>query len=247
MNDVTSAEAEDKLCLRPEEVDRLLQGSAWRRFVVLGDSIAEGLREPTPGYEDRSWAERLAKALRRQHPELLYRNLAKRYLRAEAVREEQLSQALALRPELAAVICGGNDLFVEEFDGDAVESELGKIVGPLREVADVVTCTLLDITQALEVPPALGSNLKNRLDELNQRIRNVAGAHEAILVDLAQEPVCADRGIYSSDYTHPSARGHAIGAALTIRALAGHLAEGRSAASASHSSRTNEGKQTAAA
>ena len=38
----------------------LLRGAPWRRVAVLGDSIAEGVREPHHGYRDLSWIDRIA-------------------------------------------------------------------------------------------------------------------------------------------------------------------------------------------
>src|SRR2546423_8617076 len=114
-------ELHDPDCLSDRDVDRLLGGAPWRRFAILGDSVAEGFREPTPGYDDSSWGERFARALARQQPELAYVNFGQRELRAHEVHETQLQPALDFAPDLAAVICGGNDLLVEHFDGAAVE------------------------------------------------------------------------------------------------------------------------------
>ena len=40
-----------------------LQGARWRRLAVLGDSIAEGVRDPHPGFSDLSWIDRIADQL----------------------------------------------------------------------------------------------------------------------------------------------------------------------------------------
>src|SRR5215470_4382308 len=44
-----SREAADPWCLADGEASRLLAGHPWRRFAVLGDSVAEGVFEPTEG------------------------------------------------------------------------------------------------------------------------------------------------------------------------------------------------------
>ncbi len=43
-------EATDPYTLRDGEAAALLAGHPWRRFVVLGDSVAEGCCEPVDGY-----------------------------------------------------------------------------------------------------------------------------------------------------------------------------------------------------
>ena len=59
-----TTEALDEYCLAEGESAKLLTGHPWRRFVVLGDSVAEGLCEPVPGYSELQWADRLAAELR---------------------------------------------------------------------------------------------------------------------------------------------------------------------------------------
>ena len=216
-------ELTDPDCLSPAEEDALLASAPWSRFAVLGDSVAEGLFEPMPGYAERPWGERLAVALRRRRPELVYENFGRRDLRAEEVRRQQLPAALDFEPDLSAIVCGGNDLLVERFDGQAIERELDRLIGPLRERGDVISFTMYDITKALEMPASFGSELEQRLSELNERTRAVAERHDTIHVDLASEPICADPGIYASDFKHGSARGQAICASLTIRRLGEHL------------------------
>lgn len=43
--------------LSPTEQRRLLAGAPWKRLVVMGDSIAAGVGDPTPGYPDRPWGD----------------------------------------------------------------------------------------------------------------------------------------------------------------------------------------------
>jgi lysophospholipase L1-like esterase len=217
-------EQKDPHCLSDADVDRLLAGAPWRRFVVVGDSIAEGVLEPVEGYRPQGWTDRLADALRRQQPELAYLNLARRGLRARHVRETQLGPALEFRPDLAAVVCGGNDLLVEHFDPGKVERELDRLVAAFKDAgAEVITSTLYDITKALQMPPEYGAQLEERLHELFERIGCVADRHRTLHVDFHDHPACADPGIYSSDFQHANARGHAVAAAGVIERLGGRL------------------------
>src|ERR1700686_3990757 len=80
-----NAESEDEAVLGEDEIETLLAGAPWQRFVLLGDSIAEGISEPVAGYLERPWGDRVADGLRRVHPSLKYKNLGYRFLRAEEV------------------------------------------------------------------------------------------------------------------------------------------------------------------
>jgi lysophospholipase L1-like esterase len=218
-----SGEAQDPYCLSDPEADAVLRGAAWQRFVVLGDSLAEGLGEDTPGYRSLPWADRTRDALARQQPGLAYLNLGLRDLVAGEVREQQLEPALEFAPDLAAVVCGGNDLFRGSFDPDKVEAEIEGIIAPLRQSgAQVVTFGLMNITKAF---PKLAF-LEPMVDSLNQRVRLVAERNGALLVDMWEHPVCSDPGMFASDKVHASMRGHAVLGSETIRALGRSISAG---------------------
>jgi len=204
-----------------DDITEPLLTAPWRRFVVIGDSIASGEGDPVEGFAHRGWADSVAAALRGAHPELEYHNLGHRGLLAEEVRETQLDAALRLKPDLAVVVAGGNDLFGPGFDGPGVEDELEEMVSALRRRgADVITVGLFDISQAPGVvAEAYRIIVGERVRELSWRTRAVANRHDAIHVDLTYHPASADPGIYSRDGRHCNARGHAIAAAETLSLL----------------------------
>ena len=138
-------EAADPYCLREGEAERLLAGHPWRRFVVLGDSIAEGVGESAPGYADEPWCDRIAAALRAGQPGLEYLNLGTRNTPAAQVRATQLPSALAFAPDLALVACGGYDILQPVYDPAAIAAEIRAIVAALAAAgATVVTVGLFD-------------------------------------------------------------------------------------------------------
>jgi lysophospholipase L1-like esterase len=220
-------ERSDERCITPEAADATLAGAPWTRFVVLGDSIAEGLGDRVEGYGPGSWAERVADALARQQPRFQFENFGERYLRAREVRERQLERALRLRPDLASVVCGGNDVLLPELDSDALAHELDTLVGSLRRVgADVITFTLLDITRAIELPRSFGKHVRDRLGLLAEMTTEIALRRDTIHVEMRRHPACADPRLYSEDRLHASTVGHAICASETIRALGARLRNG---------------------
>ena len=131
----------------------MLRGAPWRRVAVLGDSVAEGVREPHDGFRDLSWIERIAEPLGAVAPGLTVMNLGQRDLRASEVRELQLPAALRFRPDLAIVAAGGNDALRRSFSPERVADELDAIAAPLRQAgADLLMLELMDIVASGLVP-----------------------------------------------------------------------------------------------
>lgn len=217
-------EAADPYCLDAATSVDLLRGAPWRRLAVLGDSVAEGIGEPLPGYRDQPWCDRVAAELQREQPDLRYLNVGRRFLRAAEVRAEQLGPVLRFRPDLAIVVAGGNDTMSRSYDPDISESHIVAIVTALRAAgADVVTVGLFDIGR---VPGEVGLRwlpVRDRLLDLSARTAALAARHGAIHLDLTSHPASRDGGIYAGDGIHCNARGHAIAAAATVRALGAHL------------------------
>lgn len=219
-----AAEARDPYCLSDEAADRLLADAPWSRYAVLGDSVAEGLGDPLPGYRDLSWADRLAAWLRRQRPGLTYLNLGLRNLTAAEVRRRQLRPALDFRPDLAALSAGGNDMLGRRFDPDAVEAELDAMVGELRRTGcEVITFGYLDISRSAHVPEGFRVAMRERLLEVSERARRVSLRYGGLHVDLTEHPA-KHVEICSRDGLHANRRGHAIVAAETARRLGRRLA-----------------------
>ncbi|MFI6255576.1 SGNH/GDSL hydrolase family protein [Micromonospora zamorensis] len=221
----TSTEATDPYCLREGESAALLRGHGWQRFVVLGDSVAEGSCEPTPGYSDQQWADRIATELDAARPGLAYLNLGRSGLRAHEVRGTQLAPALAFGPDLALVVCGGNDAFRSRYDADIVDAELTAMIVALQQAdADVITVGMFDVSYSPAVPDALRPGLRERMRLLSARTAKLAERLGTVHVHLTDHPLTADPTLYSIDGRHGSGRSDAIATAETLRRLHSHLA-----------------------
>lgn len=198
----------------------LLRGAPWRRIAVLGDSIAEGVREPAPGFRDLSWIDRITEPLQAVAPGVTVMNLGLRNLLAAEVRERQLGTALAWRPDLAIVAAGGNDAVQRTYAPEAVERELDAMVAPLRAAgADVLMIELMNIVASGLIPEKHADALDARLRSLATVTRTVAQRHGAMLLAMGEHPACADPAVYSSDRLHLNARGHAIFGSEAVRVL----------------------------
>jgi uncharacterized protein (DUF952 family)/lysophospholipase L1-like esterase len=193
------------------------------RYVALGDSQTEGLLDPDGHGGYRGWADRFAELLTAENPHLAYANLAVRGKVTSQIREEQLAAAVAMKPDIATVMGGLNDLLRRGFDVDATVSHLEAMVAALRaEGALVLTNTFPAIE---EIAPLL-RRVGGRVTALNDGIRELSRRHGAVVVDFAERGVGTDRRIWSPDRIHANSLGHSLIAAAFADAagLPGHAA-----------------------
>jgi lysophospholipase L1-like esterase len=220
------SEATDPYCLRPGESRELLRGHPWRRFVVLGDSVAEGLWSPIAGCSDLQWADRIAFELRTIRPELAYSNLGVSGLRTREILATELEPAVAFAPDLALVVGGGNDAFPATYDPDRVDRELTTMITTLQDAgADVMTLGMFDISYSPALAEWLRPGLRRRMRTLADRTAALASKLGTIHIHLTDHPLSTDAGLYSSDGRHGNARSDAIATAETLRALARRLTD----------------------
>lgn len=188
----------------------------YERYVALGDSQTEGLMDGDPVRGYLGWADRLAARLAVANPSLRYANLAVRGQLAHQVRATQLAAAVALRPDLASVMAGVNDLLRRRFDAAVVAGQLEAMFEALTGVgARVFTVVFPD--PARLVPAA--RFLTARTVALNWAIRAAAERHGVTVVDLTPYPVCTDPRLWSADRLHLNELGHTRMAAAAAHAL----------------------------
>lgn len=188
----------------------------FERYVALGDSSTEGLDDPDGAGGFRGWANRLAEHVAAAHGALLYANLGVRGRRTRQILDEQLAPALAMRPDLATVFAGTNDVVARHCDVEGVARDVEAMLGALVAAgATVLTFTLPDLTPVLP----LARRIAPRVAALNERLQGAAAATGAILVDFAAHPVCSDPRLWSEDRLHANAAGHARIAAGLAHAL----------------------------
>lgn len=221
------AELADPDCLGRGESARLLAGHPWRRFVVLGDSVANGPAEAVEGFTPLRWADRVAAELTAACPQLRYLNLGRTGLRAQEIRLSQLAAALDFQPDLALVLGGGNDAIRPSYAGaaaDAVDAELAAMIEALQAAgAEVATIGLFDVSYSPTVPDRLRLGLRERLALLAARARELASRYDTVHADLSCHRRTTDPLLYSSDGRHGNARSDAIAAAEMVRQLGARL------------------------
>ncbi|MFD9355053.1 SGNH/GDSL hydrolase family protein [Streptomyces sp. NPDC060031] len=186
------------------------------RYVALGDSQTEGLGDGDDEVGLRGFADRLAEHLAAADPEVRYANLAVRGRLAGQVRAEQLEPALALRPDLATVVAGVNDLLRPRFDAAEVAGHLEEMFAALTATgARVATVTFPDVGK---IAP-LARPLRSRVFEFNAHLRAAAARQGVAVADAAREAVATDPRLWTSDRLHASPLGHARIAAAFAEAV----------------------------
>ena len=176
------------------------------RFVALGASITAGFGDPMPGGRWRGWSALLADALGAE-----LHNLATSGALTRTVAEEQVPRAVALRPEIAAVVVGVNDTLRDTFDAERSEWMLDHAVSALRACgATVLTARLPDPGRMFGLPGILARPLARRIRAVNAAADVVAARHRTVHFDAARHPLTYDRRMWSVDRLHPSERGHRL-------------------------------------
>jgi lysophospholipase L1-like esterase len=174
-------------------------------FAALGDSITLGVGDPAPGGGWRGWAAFLAESL----PGGRLVNLAGNGARVSDVERTQLPRALELRPDVASVVVGVNDILRAGFDAARIQSALGHVAGSLSAAGAVVlTMRLPDPGLRLGLPAALARPLGRRLQVINEVMEQVAEEFGTVHFDVAADLATHDRRMWSADRLHPNERGH---------------------------------------
>jgi lysophospholipase L1-like esterase len=179
------------------------------RYVALGDSTTEGLEDPDGAGGYRGWADRFAEHIARVQPRLQYANLAVRGLSAAEIRATQLAPAIAMRPQLATVVAGMNDLLRRNWDAARVTGEIAAMVDGLASAgARVIIFTIPDVSQRMR----LGRALSAKTAALNAALVRIPRAR---VLDLAAYALARDPRMWAADRIHGNPAGHArIAAAL---------------------------------
>jgi lysophospholipase L1-like esterase len=215
-------ESDDPMLISPGSARALLRDAPWRRYAVLGDSIAQGVGEASAGYRDIGWADRVAEVLTAAHPETAYLNTGRIGATSDQLLAEQLAPVLEFRPDLVHISCGGNDLFHPGGDTDRLRANLETAFSALAATgAQLCAFTVADVWETERMAPM--RPMRPRMAELNAIVRDVAGRYDAVLVDFWDHPLRLRPDLMSADLIHFRTGGHAVVATEMIRALAARI------------------------
>ncbi|MGO4256151.1 SGNH/GDSL hydrolase family protein [Marmoricola sp. RAF53] len=187
------------------------------RFVALGDSFTEGVGDWDERYPNgvRGWADRVARQLAKDDPATEYANLALRSRVLDDVVEHQVERAVALEPTLVSFFAGGNDILQVR---TSMEDLLGRYEAAVARLAATGARVLLFTSYDLRLSPLL-EPLRLRNNQFNRRVREVALAQGALLVDHGAMRAYRHPRMWEPDRLHMSRHGHRYLAAAVLRTL----------------------------
>ena len=200
------------------------------RLAVLGDSIGygQGAREP-----DERLGPLLAAGLTDAGFDVDLHVLAVPSS-TSADLDAQVRRAEPLRPDLAVVVIGANDLARFVPPADAARALRSAVAGLQATGADVVVVSAPDMSVVPFVPPALRPLVQaacSALQRQQQEVAQAAGAAFADIGPVVGAAFAADPQLFSADRFHPSSAGYArIAEALAPVVIAAARARGESAA-----------------
>jgi lysophospholipase L1-like esterase len=188
-------------------VERALGVAAGRlsRYVALGDSFTEGLSDLRADGSVRGWADRVADVLSQTEPDFRYANLAVRSLRVEAIMEEQVPAAVAMRPDLVTIAGGGNDLLSLRVSVEHLARRFDDAVAALTATG-ATTIVFAGFDPRPQLP--FGRLIAPRTAAYNTQVAATVKRYGAVLIDLWSMPELTDRRLWSADRLHLSAAGH---------------------------------------
>jgi lysophospholipase L1-like esterase len=193
------------------------------RIVCIGDSFTEGVEdELRADGRYRGWSDRLAFGLAQQSrltggSSVYYANLAVRGKLLNAIVEDQLPAALAMRPDILTFHAGGNDVLRPGTDLPDLFDRYDAAVAQLASSgAKLLVFTSLSRAGGTG---RVADRLAARFELFNDNARSVALGHGAQIVDVDKISALADRRFWHEDRLHLNNQGHARIAAIVLNLL----------------------------
>ena len=136
-------------------------------------------------------------------------NLAVSGATAADVHRDQLSDAIAHRPDIASLIVGVNDTMRSTWDPVRVRADLMTSAEGLHDAgALLVTARFHDHGAVFGLPGVLRRPLAARIEAVNRVYDEVHATYGGVRLDLATRPEVLTRRFWSVDRLHPSELGH---------------------------------------
>jgi lysophospholipase L1-like esterase len=177
-------------------------------FAVLGDSAASGVGDADVNGITRGWAYYLTQSF--QDP-IVYANLSRPGAKSLEVLEVQLPSALLYKPDIAAVIVGGNDVLRNGFSPSKLHENLQLTISKLRALGThVILLQLHDPTKIVPLPGLLARVLRRRINAVNRVTQSLAHEFGADVLQTRRINNIYDRKVWHVDRMHPSKFGHQL-------------------------------------
>jgi lysophospholipase L1-like esterase len=132
----------------------------------MGDSAAFGTGDVVKGDRPLGWTYRIANAI---EAPLIYLNIARPGAKSCELVEHQLPIAKSLKPDIAVIVVGGNDLLRNNFCPMRLRNNLVEVFSYLHaQGTKIITLELHDPSRLLKLPKALERALLKRVNAVNE-------------------------------------------------------------------------------
>jgi lysophospholipase L1-like esterase len=186
-------------------------------FVVLGDSAAYGTGDIIKADRPLGWTYRIAEAI--QSP-LIYMNLARPGAKSTEIAEHQLPIATQLKPDIAVVVVGGNDMLRNNFCPIRLKNNLKEVFGRLTsQGTSIITLHLHDPSKILRLPSSLEKALMKRVSSVNRVYEELSQTYQLISIKAEEIDGVHEKRNWHVDMLHPGPRGHLLLAQAAIKEL----------------------------
>lgn len=212
-------EETDPFCLDQADAVALLAGAPWGRYAVVGDSLSAGTGDPTQGYRDQGWSDRVADVLRAVRPDLDYLNVSENGATTAQTLEKQAARMLEFSPDLLHLPCGANDIARRRPDFGEIERTLRQMYDLAKGTGALLTTFTLGKAYVVPVFP----DWPERIATVNEIVRGLASEYDALVVDMWDHPINDRDNLLSADGIHFSTSGQAAMAAEVVKKLAESL------------------------
>ncbi|MEV6256462.1 SGNH/GDSL hydrolase family protein [Nocardia sp. NPDC051911] len=209
-------EETDPFCLDQADAVALLAGAPWGRYAVVGDSLSAGTGEPTLGYRDQGWSDRVAGVLRSVRPDLDYLNVSENGATTAQTLEKQAARMLEFSPDLLHLPCGANDIVRRRPNFGEIERTLRQMYDLAKGTGALLTTFTLGRAYVVPVFP----DWPERIATVNEIVRGLAAEYGALVVDMWDHPINDRDNLLSADGIHFSTSGQAVMAAEMVKKLA---------------------------
>jgi lysophospholipase L1-like esterase len=186
-------------------------------FVVLGDSAAYGTGDVMKANRPLGWTYRIAQAI---ETPLSYLNLARPGAKSREILEDQLPIAIGLKPDIAVVVVGGNDMLRNNYSPQRLRENLHEVFARFTALGtEIITLQLHDPSKIIRLPKPLEGALMKRVDSVNRVYEELAKKFSIIEIKARDIKGVEDRKNWHVDRLHPGPRGHLLLARAAIQEL----------------------------
>lgn len=175
-------------------------------FAILGDSAATGVGDYDQFGRPRGWCYHLASAF--EQPVNLIQ-VARSGAQSNEVRDVQLPRVMVYRPDIAALVVGGNDLLRNGFSPHRLYENLRSTITEFKSCgAEVLMLQLHDPTKIVPLPKLLARVLHRRVNAVNEVYERLVDEFELVFLRTRNLPDIYQSHLWHFDRMHPSAHGH---------------------------------------